>query len=197
MVATDYTELQLDALREAANIGSGNAATALSNLLGRPISISMPDARALPLAEAIDEVGDAGMLVTGVLIVVVGDLDAIVLLLFTPEEASALCELLGVEAESDWGASALGEVGNILGCSYINALATMTGMSVAPRPPETVSDMLGAIVSSALIAGLHSTDLAIMMDSKLDVDGTECGFGFLFVPAVDGVAQMLDRLGVG
>ena len=35
---TRYSDLQLDALRELANIGSGNAATALSGLLGRPIN---------------------------------------------------------------------------------------------------------------------------------------------------------------
>ena len=32
-----YTELQLDALRELANIASGNAATALSQMLGREV----------------------------------------------------------------------------------------------------------------------------------------------------------------
>lgn len=195
-MATNYTELQLDALREAANIGSGNAATALSNLLRRPVAISQPSARALPLAEAIDEVGDAGMLTTGVLLLVEGDLEALVLLLFTPAEAAALCELLGVQ-DPAWRESALGEVGNILGCSYINALAAMTGMSAAPRPPETVSDMLGAIVSTALVAGLRADDLAILMNSKLDVDGSRCGFAFLFVPAIDGADRLLDRLGVG
>jgi chemotaxis protein CheC len=196
-VTTNYSDLQLDALREAGNIGSGNAATALSNLLGRPIGISVPDARALPLADAVDELGDPESFVTGVLITVGGDLDALVLLVFTPEEAAALCALLGVEMDSEWGSSALGEVGNILGCSYITALGTLTGMTVTPRPPETVSDMLGAIVSTALVAGLESSDVAIIMDSKLDVGGTASSFGFLFIPAVRGVADLLDRLGVG
>ena len=196
-MTTNYSELQLDALREAANIGSGNAATALSNLLGRPIGLSVPDAKALPLADAVDELGDPESFVTGVVIVVGGDLDALVLLVFTPAEAAALCELLGVEAESDWGISALGEVGNILGCSYITALGGLTGMSILPSPPETASDMLGAIVSTALVAGLESSDLAIILDSKLEVGGTESSFGFLFIPAVRGVAQLLDRLGVG
>jgi chemotaxis protein CheC len=196
-VTTNYSDLQLDALREAGNIGSGNAATALSNLLGRPIGISVPDARALPLADAVDELGDPESFVTGVLITVGGDLDALVLLVFTPEEAAALCALLGVEMDSEWGSSALGEVGNILGCSYITALGTLTGMTVTPRPPETVSDMLGAIVSTALVAGLESSDVAIIMDSKLDVGGTASSFGFLFIPAVRGLADLLDRLGVG
>ena len=196
-MATNYSDLQLDALREVANIGSGNAATALSNLLGRPIGVSVPDAKALPLADAVDELGDPESFVTGVVIAVGGDLDALVLLVFTPAEAVALCRLLGVEAGSDWGLSALGEVGNILGCSYITALGALTGMSIAPSPPETVSDMLGAIVSTALVAGLDSSDIALILDSKLKVGGTESAFGFLFIPAVNGVTELLGRLGVG
>ena len=45
-----YPEVQLDALREIANIGSGTAATALSSMLGRPVDISVPTALALPVS---------------------------------------------------------------------------------------------------------------------------------------------------
>lgn len=192
-----YSELQLDALRELANIGSGNAATALSNMLARPVEIAVPSASAVPLAEAVDAVGDAEAIVTGVTIAVSGDLDALVLLVFTPDQAAALCRMLGVEPDSEWGASALGEVGNILGCSYINALGSMAGMALEPSPPETVADMLGAIVSTALVAGVQATDLTLLLDSKLEVEGTACSFAFVFVPAARGVAELLERLGVG
>ena len=43
------TDLQLDALRELANIASGTAATALSQMLGQEVDISVPRALALPL----------------------------------------------------------------------------------------------------------------------------------------------------
>ena len=45
-----YSEMQLDALRELANIGSGTAATALSSMVGGPVDVSVPSALALPLA---------------------------------------------------------------------------------------------------------------------------------------------------
>ena len=48
-----YTDVQLDALRELANIGSGNAATALSSMLGREVDVTIPDVVALPLADAV------------------------------------------------------------------------------------------------------------------------------------------------
>ena len=46
-MSSPYSDLQLDALRELANIGSGTAATALSSMLGRPVDVSVPSARAL------------------------------------------------------------------------------------------------------------------------------------------------------
>ena len=195
-MTTHYSELQLDALRELANIGSGNAATALSTMLGRPINISVPSAFAVPLAEAVETVGPADLEVTGVVIPVEGDLEALVLLVFTPAEAATLCRLLGVEPDTDVGVSALAEVGNILGCSYIGGLAALAGLDMSPHPPETIVDMLGAILSSALVTGVQASDLALLLDSKLEIEGEACSFVFVFVPDEAGVAGLLQRLGV-
>jgi chemotaxis protein CheC len=191
-----YTDMQLDALRELANIGSGTAATALSSMLGRPIDLRVPNAQALPLADALDATGCADSPVTGVVLPVRGDMNAIVLLLFAPEDAASLCTLLGVEAGTEVGISALGEIANILGSSYIGALGTMTGLTLEPRPPQTVSDMLGAIVSSVLATSANASDLALFLDSKLSVDDSDCSFSFMLVPSPEGLAELLSRLGL-
>jgi chemotaxis protein CheY-P-specific phosphatase CheC len=47
----EMDEMKRDVLREIANIGSGHAATALSALLGRPVTQSVPDVRLVALAE--------------------------------------------------------------------------------------------------------------------------------------------------
>lgn len=194
---TNYTEMQLDALRELANIGSGTAATALSSMLGRPIDVSVPSARALPLAEAVDAVGPSDAEVTGVVLGVTGSLDAVVLLVFSIESAQTLCELLGVDPDSEMAESALGEIGNIVGCSYIGAFASMTGLDLEPTPPGMATDMLGAIVASVLAGAALDTDVALVLDTDLIVEGSECSFGFLLVPTLDGVGELLSRLGLG
>ena len=43
--------MQLDALREIGNIGAGNAATALSQIINRKIDMSVPRLNILPLSE--------------------------------------------------------------------------------------------------------------------------------------------------
>src|SRR3954465_7479626 len=117
-----FTTMQLDALRELANIGSGTAGTALSQMLGRSVDISVPNALVLPLAEAVEAVGPAEQEVTGVAIPLAGDMDAIVLLVFPTEDAGTLCAMLGVEAGTEDAISALSEIGNILSASYIGSL---------------------------------------------------------------------------
>jgi chemotaxis protein CheC len=191
-----YSDLQLDALRELANIGSGTAATALSSMLGRPVDISVPSATAVPLADAVDAAGPAESEVTAVVLPIFGDFDGIVLLLFPPDDAAALCNLLGVEADSEFGLSALGEIGNILGSAYVGALGMMTGLSLEPRPPQTVIDMLGAVVSSVLATGAESSDVALVLDSDLTVEGTECSLSFMLVPSKNGVGEVLAGLGL-
>ncbi|MBY6828980.1 chemotaxis protein CheC, partial [Clostridium botulinum] len=49
------TPLQLDALKEVSNIGTGNAATALSQLLGRKIDMNVPDINIVPFEEVMEE----------------------------------------------------------------------------------------------------------------------------------------------
>ncbi len=191
-----FSELQLDALRELANIASGSAATALSRMLAREVDISVPRALALPLADAVDACGSPEETVAGVVIGVEGSLSAVVLLLIGLEPADRLCLLLGVDAGTDVGDSALREIGNIVGTSYLNALAAMTGLRLAPGPPLLARDMLGAIVASLLTRTTGTAKLALVLDSELDVAGEPCVISFLLLPTVGGITELLRPLGV-
>jgi chemotaxis protein CheC len=104
--------------------------------------------------------------------------------------------MLGVEPDDEIGLSALGEIGNIVGTSYINALAAMTGTDIEPTPPATATDMLGAIVESVLAPAAQTGDVALVLDSNLMVEGEGCSISFLLVPDQGGVDQLLARLGL-
>jgi chemotaxis protein CheC len=196
-VSIQFSDIQLDALRELANIGSGTASTALSSMLGRSVDISVPTAAALPFADAVDAVGPADRIVCGVVIGVQGDMNATVLLLLGEGDAATLCGLLGVDPEDEMAVSALGEIGNIVGASYINALGAMTGLEMEPEPPQSATDMLGAIVATVLAGRASGDDIALVLDSDLTVEGADCSISFLLVPSSGGVRELLTRLGLG
>jgi chemotaxis protein CheC len=190
-------ELQLDALREMSNIGSGNAATSLAEMIGLPVELSVPTVSVLSLADAVDAAGAAEDETNAVVIPIFGDLEATVLLLFSNSGRESLCGLLGVAGDPEMELSCLGEIGNILGSAYVGAIGMMAGLDLEPEPPVTLNDMLGAVVSTALMATALDTDTALLLDSHLEVDSTACDFGFLLVPSSAGVAILLERLGLG
>jgi chemotaxis protein CheC len=193
---TTFSDMQLDALRELANIGSGNAGTALGAMLGKSVDISVPTAAALPLAEAVAIAGEPDELRYGVVVPIVGDFEAIVVLLFPDEDARKLCGIYGIEPSTPDGASMLGEVGNILGTNYINVLAQMVGMELEPEPPQVVEDMLGSILSTVLIGRGDDVEEALILDSNLLVEDENCSLSFLLLPNHGGIMELLGRLGL-
>ena len=197
MARSRYTALQLDALRELANIGSGTAGTALSSLLGRSVDISVPNASALDLADAVDAAGAPEDVVWAIVVTVGGDLEATALLVIADADAAAICALLGVVPDSETGRSALEEVGNILVASYVGALASMTGFVLDMRPPASAHDMLGAMVSTVVAARSEGRDFAIMLDSELGVEDEAISLSFMLLPTPEGVNELLDRIGLG
>jgi chemotaxis protein CheC len=196
-VTPRYTDLQLDALRELANIASGTAATALSQMLGRDVDINVPRAQALPMADAIDACGPADALVDGVIIPLEGDVAGAVVLLIPVDDTDRLCELLSVDPDSEVGRSAVCEIGNIVGTSYLNGLASASGLTLEPSPPGLVRDMLGAIVASMLAQTAGGAEAALVLDSELDVAAEPCELSFLLLPTPGGAADLLTPLGMG
>lgn len=193
---TQLNDMQLDALRELANIASGTAATSLSQMLGREVDINVPKAFALPLADAVDATGDPAESVTGVALELEGSVAGIVLLMIPADGADTLCNLLGVEPGSDVADSALGEIGNILGASYLNALSSMTGLTLLPSTPQVINDLLGAIVSTVLAQTVGHGDVALVLDSELDVSGEPCALSFMLLPNEGGADELLAPLGL-
>src|SRR3989304_5432159 len=116
----DLKELQLDALKEVANIGAGHAATALSQLTERRIMINVPEIEITRLEDVPQTFGDPEAVVAAVLMHVLGDLTGRTLLLLPEANARLLCALLlrrkagTTEAIGPIEESGLKEAGNIL-----------------------------------------------------------------------------------
>jgi chemotaxis protein CheC len=148
------------------------------------------------MAEAVEQLGPPEQEITGIALGVEGEVPATVLMLLTPADADSVCSLLGLDPDSELAPSALGEIGNVVGTSYLNALAGMAGIALEPTPPATVTDMLGAIVQTILAARAACSDHTLLLDSSLIVEGEGCAISFLLVPDHGGAEHLLARLGV-
>jgi chemotaxis protein CheC len=191
-----FTEMQQSALREIANIGSGHAATALSQLIGRPVDLKYSEALLTVLAEAVDRIG-APMERSAVVDTPVKAGAGSVLLVFPDDTGEQLCQLLGTTLEGEIGLTALQEIGNILATSYLNAIVEMTGIELEPEPPHVEVDLLGELLSRSTTSGGNPSDPTVLMRSQLTVESSDAKFSFLFVPRIGSVSTLLEHLGLG
>lgn len=193
-----YNDLQRDALAELANVGCGQASTALSQMIGRRVDLSVPTVQAYDLADAVDAIGPGEETVTAVIVPVVGTFAAAVLLVFSSGDVNRLCTMLGVDPTDQFMAeSMIGEIGNILGTSYLNAIVALSGSEGEPAPPVTVTDMRAALVSTALADSPAAYDAAIIVDSNLEVADERCEVSFVLLAGAADIDLLLQRIGLG
>src|SRR3979409_1238536 len=86
--------IQLDALREVANIGAGHAATALSQMINSPIMISVPTINVWGREEVPPQISAPEEPVAAVLMHMLGDLTGRTLLVFPKPTAVRLAALI-------------------------------------------------------------------------------------------------------
>ncbi|HEX3867303.1 MAG TPA: chemotaxis protein CheC [Gemmatimonadaceae bacterium] len=166
---------QLDALREVANIGAGHAATALSQMIGETIMISVPRINVTRLEEMPRELGAPDEPVAAVLMHMVGDLTGRTLLVFPRRTAGRLAEMLlhrpsAGEDFSEMEQSAIKEVGNILSSAYMNALSGFMGMVLLPSPPSLAVDMTSAVLTTAHLQFGSDKDTVFCVESEFLLD---------------------------
>jgi chemotaxis protein CheC len=168
----DLKDLQLDALKEVANIGAGHAATALSQLTERRIMISVPEIEITRLEDVPATFGDPEDVVAAVLMHVLGDLTGRTLLLMPEANARLLCDLLLRRAPGTTTAigtleeSSLKEAGNILAGAYLNALSDFMGMMLLPSVPSLVVDLSGAVLTTAFLNFGQDRDFVFCVETN-------------------------------
>lgn len=198
-----YAELSEDArdvLAEIGNIGTGNAVAALSSMLGAQIDMALPAIRLLPYRDVPGELGGSETLEVGILLETTGDINGMFMFLLSEEFTAALLTGLLGEAPADstqlseMDRSAVCEVGNIMCCSYINALARMMDVTVEISVPRMCSDMLGALLSVPMIRFANLSDEMLLIENKYHLNETNVVSHILFLPEVDSIVKILKAL---
>ena len=196
----------LDVFKEIGNIGAGHAASALAGLLDRRISMSVPEASVLPFGDIVEVLDGPETLVTGVLIDVSGDLNGYILLLLGMEDTMAMVsqalqspprdttdpDFTLTEMEKD----TILEIGNILVGSFLSAISSFSGLGAIPAVPQLAVDMLGAILSIAMIEyGMIGDSVLFLKTQFNDLAGDINGHFFL-IPDYNSYKMLLNALGL-
>lgn len=197
----DYSSLsmiQLDVLKEVSNIGAGNAATALSMLLSKKIDMSVPSVNVVRLEDVVEETGESE--VSGTVVRVLGDIAGNILLVFKEDTVNKIIgKLVGTNEgiNSEMGQSVLCEIANIISASYMNSIAQLTNLAIAPSVPAVAYDMLGAILTTTFIES-NQYDEYILDIETIFLDETEENIGghFYYIPMPGSLEKILKSIGI-
>jgi chemotaxis protein CheC len=190
--------------RAAFGGGLARAAESLSTMVGSEISAVEQRVQTLSLPEAAAVAGNPDQPTVGVYLSLTGAVEAHVVLLFEPEDAERLIDLLlggRVTSPSERNAlfqAALGEVGNVMGSSFANVLGDLIGAPLWSTPPAVQTDMARALVDGMLACASDDRDQVLVVVTQfaqrdvaqhLSVRGT-----FLVVPEIEGMSALFEGL---
>jgi len=194
--------LELDALTEVGSIGTGNAATSLSDLIGKPVRIRQPEVRIMEYNEAIEWIGGPEPITAGVLVGMSGQLSGIMLSVQQLDFVNLVLEsMMGVRINDyseldEIGRSALTEVGNIMISTFINALSGLTDLEIDLTVPGFTVDMQGAIMTVPMAEYGGQSNYIMTIGGTFICNGKEIPCRLLLSPDIRSLNFLLRRLGV-
>jgi len=171
----ELAELLASALKEIVNIGVGNAVTSLSKMIGKQISIEVPELKIEKIEKVPEKAGGADTVVSGVIMHLDGDINGYIMMLLSRETAETICTTITGEETPDilsaMNQSLIEEVGHILAGSYVSSLSEFLGLDFRISPPMQTYDMLGAIMDQMLIEMSKNVEYTFLFDTFFTMEG--------------------------
>ena len=196
------SSLEIDTLREIGSIGTGNAATALSQMLGREVRITLPEVRIMGYNEAIEWIGGPEQVTAGVLVGMGGQMNGIMLSVQQIGFVNMVLEhmmnmsITSYDQLDELGRSTLVEVGNIMISTCINAFSGLSDISVNLTVPAFAVDMQGAILSVPMAEYGGMSDYLMTIGGNFVCENQEVPCRLLLSPDIRSLNFLLKKLGV-
>lgn len=198
----NLNDVQLDVMREVSNIGAGNACTALSVLLGRPVDMSVPHVHIMGYEDTKNHIGGEDSRVLGLKVSVTDDLEGMMLQVVHKDFAELLINtfypksIASVDDLDDMDASVLNEMANITSGAYANSLASLTNMFVNIGTPDHVAGTIDEIMAMPLEKYIGDGGKVLVIDEQFLIDQEKITSNMLLVLESESLKKLLGRLGV-
>lgn len=205
MKITRYDEMNglgLDLIREIGSIGTGNSATALSSLLGESVRMTIPDVQILGYNEAIKFLGDPEEIVAAILVKMSGEINGLMLFILKLDFINEVLSRVMNKKIDDYyqlnvlETSALEEIGNIIISSYVNAMSTLSDVTINLSVPDIAINMLGGILSVPMVEFGYVTDKMMMISGQFIIGGKVLHSDLLMMPDIESLNFLMEKLGI-
>jgi len=198
----ELTTMEIDTLREIGSIGTGNAATALSQMLNRRVRITLPEVRIMGYNEAIEWIGGPEAITAGVLVKLSGQMNGVMLSIQSLDFVNLVLNSMLDEKIEDYDElremerSALIEIGNIMISTFINAMSGLADIRLDLTVPSLTVDMQGAILTVPMAEYGGQTDYLMTIGGNFVCDEKVVPCRLLLSPDIRSLNFLLRKLGV-
>ena len=181
---------------ELVSIGTSNAMSGLSQLIGQEIDVSSFTLRKVPVASISELVGGPEAEAIGIYLTVSGAAEGHLMLIYEPRIAYAFVDLMMMQPPDttteigEMERSALGEMGNLIGAFFLSAIADATGLELRPSPPAVMADMAGALLDVVSAEILMHSDETFLAETTFATGDRDISGVFFVMPSDD----LLDAL---
>ncbi|MDR7869623.1 MAG: chemotaxis protein CheC [Tissierellaceae bacterium] len=195
----NYTLLQIDVLRELANIGGGNAATSISSLVGKPVKMSIPKVEILHYEDVYEKIMKEDTMINAILMKMMGDAKGYFLFVATQKDSIDLINMMipkGTSVSEEIRISALKELVNILVSSYLNAVTKIIRTNLISSIPLFTMDMFGAILSSVYMDVEQYDENIMIMKNEFYYNNDKIEGSLYFIPEPGVLDKLFNRIGI-
>lgn len=198
-ILSEYSILQLDIIKELTNIGGGNAATSISQLINKPVNMEVPNIEVLNYNEVYERIMPEDEMVNGVVMRMLGGAEGTFLFIINDKASFDIVNMMipdGVEITDELSDSAIRELVNIVATSYLNAISKMLDVNFISSVPLLVKDMFAAILSSVYIDSEQYDENIMIIKNEFLYQGDRIDSSLYFIPKPGVLAKLFNKIGI-
>jgi chemotaxis protein CheC len=194
----NITSLDLDALKETANIGTGNASIALSNIFKKKVNITLPNVELSDSSQISRMVAGPDEMVVGIYSQIMEGMQGNILTLMPIDSALSITRAflskdINAKNIDEKDKQLLQKIGTAIYSSYLTSLAKFFEKKVTFAPPSVVSTY-GSSIHEFLLLHLGSDEKILVIKLGFDIDKTEIKGDFLLLFTYESLTPLLSNI---
>lgn len=193
------SDYEFDALKEVANIGSGNASIALSSIFKKKVNLSIPNLQVVNISNMSNEFNKQEGIVVGVFSRIQEGMDGNVFM-FLPT-TSALKFVAALKNEdlgtkqvlSHEDEDMLKKISSVLYSAYITGIANFFEQKILFSPPNVISTPGNTLLDSILVR-MDKKENILIIDVTFEIEGVSIKGDFTLVLTMNSLSPMLLKI---
>lgn len=198
-VGSNYSAIELDVLKEIINIGGGHAATSLSQMIEKPVHMTVPVIEMMAYEDVYEQIMAEETVIKAIIIKMMGDAEGVFLFTVDQQYSKDLVSMMlpeNIPYSEAMADSALQELVNILVNSFLNAVMKLIDRNLVTSVPLIMEDMFGAIMSSIYMEQNQYDNAIMIIKNEFYYLGDRLESSLYFVPKPGIIEKMLKAVTV-